>query len=157
MQMDLDIPSISAIIAAAGVLVGVTLTVMELRNLVKQRQTDLITNLYSIYSSEGFQKEWYKFMTEETDDYNTYRKKHEVEIPPSALFFNEIGILLSERLIDLHLVNRLFGGVVMNYWKKAKPMLESGRRELNQPRWGWGLEYLCNEIQKLQQVGVKDA
>jgi hypothetical protein len=150
----LDIPSISAIVAAVGVLVGVTLTVLELRNLVKQRQTDLITHLYSIYASEGFQKEWHTFMTEETNDYNTYRKKYGVEIPPSALFFNEIGVLLSEKLINLHLVNRLFGGVLMNYWKKAKPILESGRTELNQPKWGWGLEYLANEIQKLQQTGV---
>ena len=40
-----DITEISAIVAAAGVLVGVVFTVMELRNLVKQRQTDLVTQL----------------------------------------------------------------------------------------------------------------
>jgi len=34
----LDIPSISAVVAAAGVIIGVVLTVIELRNLVKQRQ-----------------------------------------------------------------------------------------------------------------------
>jgi hypothetical protein len=151
----LDIPSISAIVAVIGVLVGVVLTVLELRNLVKQRQTDLITNLYSIYASEGFQKEWHIFMTEETNDYNTYRKKYAVEIPPTALFFNEIGVLLNKKLINIDLVNSLFGGVISNYWNRAKPLLESGRKELNSPRWGWGLEYLCNEIQKLQQTGVK--
>lgn len=150
-----DITEISAVVAAVGVLVGVVFTVLELRNLVKQRQTDLITNLYSVYASEGFQKEWHTFMTEKTGDYNTYREKYGVEIPPCGLFFNEIGVLLSERLISLHMVNRLFGGVLLNYWKRAKPFLESGRRELNQPQWGWGLEYLCNEIQRLQQAGVK--
>jgi len=36
----LDIPSISAIVAAVGVIVGFVFTVLELRNLVKARQTD---------------------------------------------------------------------------------------------------------------------
>jgi hypothetical protein len=35
----LDIPSISAIIAAVGVTIGVVLTVLEIRNLVDTRQT----------------------------------------------------------------------------------------------------------------------
>jgi hypothetical protein len=115
----------------------------------------LVTKLYSIYASEGFQKEWHVFMAEETNDYNTYRKKYAIGIPPTALFFNEIGVLLSKKLVDIDLVDSLFGGVLMRYWQRAKPLLESGRRELNEPRWGWGLEYLGNEMlkrrQKLQQ------
>lgn len=153
-MFELDITSISAIIAAIGVLIGVALTVLELRNLVKQRKTELVTSLYSIYASEQFQKEWYIFMAEEINDYNVYRKKYAIEIPPTALFFNEIGVLLGEKLVDIRLVNSLFGGVIMKYWKRAKPILESGRIELNSPRWGWGLEYLCDEIQKLQQTKV---
>ena len=50
----LDIPSISAIVAAAGVLTGVVIAVVELRNMVKQRQTDLLARLYSTMIS----KEW---------------------------------------------------------------------------------------------------
>jgi hypothetical protein len=42
----LHIPSISAMIAVAGVIIGVTLTTIELRNLVKQRQTDFVIRLY---------------------------------------------------------------------------------------------------------------
>lgn len=145
-----DISEMSTIVAAVGVLIGVVLTVVELRNLVKQRKTDLVTNLYSIYSSEGFQKEWHTFMTEELGSLNTYQDKFGVEFPPSAVFFNEIGILLEKGLIDVNLVNSLFGGVIPRYWKKFKPFLETCRREINQPKLGRGLEYLGNEIQKLQ-------
>jgi len=49
----LDIPSISVMVAAAGVIVGVVFTVLELRNLIKQRQTDLVTRLYSIMGSSS--------------------------------------------------------------------------------------------------------
>jgi len=145
-----DITEISAVVAAAGVLVGVILTVLELRHLVKQRKTDLVTNLYSIYSSEAFQKEWHTFMTEELGSLKTYQEKFAVEFPPSAVFFNEIGILLEKGLIDVNLVNSLFGGVIPRYWKKMNPFLETCRREINQPKLGRGLEYLGNEIQKLQ-------
>jgi hypothetical protein len=144
------ISEISTVVAAAGVLIGVVLTVVELRNLVKQRKTDLVTNLYSIYSSEGFQKEWHTFMTEELGSLNTYQDKFGVEFPPSAVFFNEIGILLEKGLIDVNLVNSLFGGVIPRYWKKFKPFLVTCRKEIGQPKLGRGLEYLGNEIQKLQ-------
>jgi hypothetical protein len=53
-MFELDIPSISAIVAATGVLVGVVLTVIELRNLVKQRQTDLVIRLSSDIRSREF-------------------------------------------------------------------------------------------------------
>jgi len=146
----LDIPSISAIVAAVGVLVGVVLTVLELRHLVKQRKTDLITNLYSIYCSEAFQKGWHTFMAEELTSLKAYQEKFEVEFPPSAVFFNEIGILLEKGLVDVNLVNSLFGGVVPRYWKKMKPFLAICRNEVGQPKLGRGIEYLGNEIEKLQ-------
>ncbi len=152
-----DIQTVSIVIASAGVFVAAAYYILQIRHQSKMRQTDLVARLYSIYASEGFQKEWFTLMEEETNDYNTYRKKYAVEIPPTALFFNEIGVLLSKKLIDIDLVNRLFGGIIMRYWERVRPILESGRRELNSPKWGWGLEYLCNEMlkrqQKLQQEG----
>lgn len=145
-----DISEMSTIVAAAGVLIGVVLTVLELRHLVKQRKTDLVTDLYSIYCSEGFQKEWHVFMTEDLGSLKTYQEKFGVEFPPSAVFFNEIGILLEKGLVDVNLVNSLFGGVVPRYWKKMKPFLEICRKEIGQPKLGRGIEYLGNEIEKLQ-------
>ena len=151
-----DIQTVSIAIASTGVFVAAIYYMFMLRHQSKMRQTELVTRLYSIYASEGFQKEWFTLMEEKTNDYNTYRKKYAVEIPPTALFFNEIGVLLSKKLIDIDLVNRLFGGVISRYWERVNPILESGRRELNSPKWGWGLEYLCNEVLKRQQKLEQD-
>jgi len=145
-----DIQTVSIVIASASVVAGVVYYVLQLRHQTKMRKTDLVTNLYSIYSSEGFQKEWHTFMTEELGTLKAYQEKFGVEFPPSAVFFNEVGILLEKGLIDVDLVNSLFGGVIPRYWKKCKPFLETCRREINQPKLGRGLEYLGNEIQKLQ-------
>ena len=56
----LDIPSISTIIAAIGVIIGVVLTVLEIRNLVDTRQTDLVIRLYSTFGSKEVQDAWEK-------------------------------------------------------------------------------------------------
>jgi hypothetical protein len=144
-----DIQTVSIVIASASVVAGVIYYALQLRNQAKQRQTELVTRLYSTYASEAFQKEWHIFMRE-SSDLKTYQEKFAVEFPPSAVFFNEIGILLEKKLIDVDLVNSLFGGVILRYAERAKPFLESCRRELNSPRLGWGLEYLFNEMQKLQ-------
>jgi cytosine/uracil/thiamine/allantoin permease len=41
-MFELDVSSLSAIIAAIGVMIGVILTVLEVRNWVNTRQTDLV-------------------------------------------------------------------------------------------------------------------
>ncbi len=56
----LDIPSISAVVAATGVIVGVILTIVKLRNLVKQRQTDLMHAC--IYTSRTLFVHLYTFL-----------------------------------------------------------------------------------------------
>jgi hypothetical protein len=142
--------TVSLGVASASIVVAVVYYIIQIQQQKKIRQTDLVTNLYSTYSSEAFQKEWHKFMTEELGTLKAYQEKFGMEYPPSAVFFNEVGILLEKGLIDIDLVNSLFGGVIPRYWKKLKPFLESCRMEVKQPNLGRGLEYLGNEIQKLQ-------
>jgi len=154
----LDIASISGIVAAVGVMVGVVFTVMELRNLVKQRQTDIIVNLYSVFATEEFQKEMFTLMTDtEVKDYNTFRKKYAVNVPPTGLFFEEVGVLLSRNLADIGLISNLFGPLAIGLWEKSKPITEDARKQLNSPGFGSGFEYLYKELQKRQQLASKTA
>jgi hypothetical protein len=71
-----DITEVSAIVAAAGVLVGVVWYILDMRNQTRLRPTDLVTRLYSVFATEKFQKEVFTRMTDtEIKDYNTSRKK----------------------------------------------------------------------------------
>jgi len=49
---------------------------LELRNVVKQRQTDLVMRLHSTFASNEFQKEYMKLLNLEFRDYDDYVKKH---------------------------------------------------------------------------------
>lgn len=112
----LDIPSASAIVAAAGVLIGVVLAVFQLRDFVKTRQTDLIMRLYSHFGSKEIQEAYFAIRTMEFKDYNEYMKKYGPPTGPTlaqvCMFFNGIGVLLQKKLVDAELVDILFGAEI---------------------------------------------
>jgi hypothetical protein len=147
----LDIPSITGIVAAVGVIVGVVLTVLQLRDLVKTRQTDLVVRLYSTFGSKESQEAWKKLRAREFKDYNDYEKKHGwSEVYQLGIFFEGIGVLLHRKLIDIELVDDLFTAPVKLTWEKVKPIAEELRKRDIPTAWEW-FEHLYNELQKREQ------
>jgi len=157
----LDIPSISAIVAAAGVLIGVVLTVLEIRNLVDTRQTDLVIRLYTTFGSNELQDAWEKTQTREYVDFDSYRKEYGLrEVNEVGWFFEGVGVLLHKKHVDIALVDDLFSSPVKRAWEKLKPIAEGERKQTNRAQiWEW-FEYLYNEMQKreqqLQQRGAQN-
>jgi hypothetical protein len=65
-------------------------------------------------------------------------------------FYEEIGVLLEEGLIDVNLVIQLIGGTFRLYWEKFEPYVLERRIRDNYPRYYDKMEYLYNEIEKLR-------
>jgi hypothetical protein len=155
-----DITEISAIVAAAGVMVGVILTVLELRNLLRQRKTDLVTSLYSsTFNNKEFTEAGLLVMSLEYKDYGDFVKKYGqmnakepiwVAVNLATNFFNELGILLHEKSVRAKTIDELFGYRVALFWEKLKPLIDGMRKQLN-PRVSEWFEYLYNEMQRFQQ------
>ena len=160
----LDIPSISAIVAAIGVLIGASLTVLQIRGLVKTRQTDLVMKLYSTFGDKQFQDAWVETLRMKFTDYQNYLEKYgstsEKPVYASvnivASFFEGIGILLRRKLIDIALVDDLFSSDIIITWHKMKPIIEGWRKQFNRPQMSEWFEYLCNEMQKREQTLSKN-
>jgi len=57
--------------------------------------------------------------------------------------FDEVGVLLQRRLVDIGLVDALFGDAVKDVWEKVKPITPIHGRE--------PFEYLYNELKKREQ------
>ena len=152
----IDIASISAVLAAVGVTVGVVFTVMELRNLVKTRQTDLVVRIHSTVGSKDFLEAWEKFIDREMTDYDSYKKKYGfVELNTLEGFFSGIGVLLRRKLIDIGLVGDFFSMEVKMYWDKLKPFAQEVRQIRKTPKAYSNIEYLYNEMQKREQQIAK--
>jgi len=160
----LDIQSASAIVAALGVVVGVTLTVQELRHLRKQRQTDLLVRLapwLNMSSSELLQA-YVKVLNLEFKDYDDFVKKYgpplaekpeQMAIMTVGNYFEAIGTLLRRKLLDVDLVWDYWGETFVTLWqKKYQLYVEGVRKEFNQPEFGDYGEYLFCEMQKRQQL-----
>jgi hypothetical protein len=158
----LDVASVSAIVASVGVLIGVGLTFLEIRHLVKQRQTDLIMRLYSRFGGEGFQRILEKgVLRGEALSFHEYEEKYGLASWVTInTFFEGIGVLLYRKLIDIRLVDDLFTAPVNMVWDKMKDGIAEARKEFGQPTIFEWFEYLYNEMkrreQQLQRGGVKN-
>jgi hypothetical protein len=147
----LDISSISAIVAAIGVLVGVALTVLELRDFVKTRQTDLVMKLYSTFGSREFLEASARVHVA-AKDYESFLNKHGwTDVIQVGTFYEGIGVLLNRRLIDIDLVDKLFSEPIKFTWKSMKPIIDADRKRYNSPRMFEWFEYLWCEIREREQ------
>jgi hypothetical protein len=149
-----DITEISAVVAAAGVLVGVVYYILDMRNQAKLRQTDMVMRLYDKFGSTEFQKAYQKMMDLEYEDYSDYVKRYwtnaEVKAAGATVnfFFEGVGVLVKRKLISMDLVDDLLSTNIMLTWEKRKPTVEGYRKKFSRPQaWEW-FEYLYNEMKK---------
>ena len=155
-----DVTEISAVVAAAGVLVGVAYYILDMRNQTRIRKTDLLTRLYtSTYTSKEFMDAFWKVMNLQVKDYEDYVRQYgslnETDNSMNRAYFTVVGyyelvgVLLYRKLIDLVTVHDVFGtGNPMMLFEKVKPILVGFRRESNEPSALLGFEYLCDELKR---------
>jgi hypothetical protein len=167
-----DIQTVSIMLASASVIAGVIYYALQLRHqararqdMVKARHADLLMRLYSTYGSKEFQEALWKVHNLEFEDYNEYLEKYgsTALVTPAnraiwtvGWFFNGMGLLLHSRLVDIDQVDDLFGYAVIWMWEIVKPVIFEGYRP--QPKMQKSMqwfEYLYNEIEKREQIGVK--
>ena len=155
----IGITEISAIVAAAGVLVGVAYYILDMRNQARTRQTDMVLRLYSTFSSEEFQitlAQIDNLKFQNTDDFlQKYGSKVNAEVwgkwQSVAAFFEQVGVLLHRKLINISLVDDLLTTDVKQQWERMAPVILDIRKRLDSPQiWEW-FEYLYNEMKKREQ------
>jgi hypothetical protein len=142
----IDIPTISAIVVAAGVLIGLFFTLLELRHLARTRKTDVIMRIYDRFSS--------KEMVEAISSVGQLRFKPMEPMPSEKLtgvvqvstLFEGLGVLLEKGLIDVELVDSLFGPSLDTLWEPIRPFIYSTREALKQPFMFSHFEYLHNRL-----------
>jgi hypothetical protein len=154
-----DVQTVSIVVATASVVVGVVFAVLQLRDFVKTRQTDLIMRLYSRYGSEGFQKsqeKLWKRLGEEGLNFHDYVEKYGsdglvAEWVTVGTFFEGVGILLYRKLINIGLVDDLFTAPTKMAWDRMKNSIIEARKEYCQPTIFEWFEYLYSELVKRER------
>jgi hypothetical protein len=162
MSMELGITEISAIIAAAGVLIGVAYYILDMRHQNKIRRTDLDLRLYSIAFSSEFQDAYRKIGNLQVKDYEDYVKhgpwssESPVWTDPMqkafstvVSFYGLLGQLLRRNLIDIELVNDwIASSYPMTLYEKVKPIIIGIRKDAKQPTTNIAFRYFIDEFNR---------
>jgi hypothetical protein len=151
-----DITEISAVVAAAGVLVGVVYYILDMRHQSTIKKTDLLIRLYSTMSSSEFIDAEWKVLSLQIKDYQEYVRQYgslfsenpmHKALALVASFYELLGNLLFRNLVDIGSVYDVMGGNTPKMlYEKIKPIVLGARRETNEPYAFAGFEYLCNEL-----------
>ena len=151
----MDLASASIIIASISVIVGVILTILQLRDQVKNRQAQLVVQLYSQFSNPEFLEnldhtlDHYKDFNPDNlpeDWEGGWKNKRMISV---MAFFEGIGVLVKRKLIDINLVADMLSTPIITVWKAMEPYVMSRRKALQRNQvWDW-FEFLYHRIQKI--------
>jgi len=163
-MVEITVPLVLQFLQTVGILVGIIYYIMTIRSTRKNqkmqletRQAQLFTQLFSEFRSAENLRLYGKALQMTWDDYDDFVKKYGLEeweerVPFAHMsqFYEEIGVLLEEGLIDVNLVINLLGGTFRFFWEKFEPIVLERRIRDNIPHYYDKMEYLYNEIEKLR-------
>jgi hypothetical protein len=116
------------------------------------KQTDLLLRLYTFSTNREWLEAWQRINQTEMTDWASYSKKYgTVGFNIMLNSYNALGLLLQKGLIDTRLVDEVLPGQVPIIWEITKPLIESVRKQSDNPRLGFAFEYLYNEMKKREQ------
>lgn len=70
------------------------------------------------------------------------------------MYFEELGVFVQMKLLDLDQVEKLLHRYVERMWEMLKPLVEEFRTVMKDPQLRQGWEYLYSEMKKRKQRSV---
>jgi len=154
-----DIQTVSVLIAAMSVAVGMVVGIIQFRNLVKTRQIQLYLDLYN----RLMEKELHQYANEilllwKWENPNDFFEKygpesHLDEWLKFSLFtsvLENMGLILHENLVNVGFVAILIGSIIQSFWERYEPILIEMRRRYNTPKIMPMTEYLYNQVKQVR-------
>lgn len=144
--------AISTIVATLGIIIGVIFTLFELRHFRKTRKTEIIMKIYDRFSSRELVEAINKVGNSKFTNIEDYTKNYGfTEVAEIAVLFEGLGVLLEQDLIDIDLVDSLFGPTLDVLWVRIKPIIDAMRKGLNEPFFFSHFEQLVERLSTYRQ------
>jgi hypothetical protein len=143
----IDIPTATSIVTMLSIIVGVAFTVFEVRHLNQVRRTDIIMRIYDRFGEREVVEALNRVGNAKFENITDYHKTYGfTDISLVAELFEGVGVLLEQKLIDIKMVDRLFGPTLNLLWVRMKPVIYAMREGLKEPFFFSHFEYLVNQI-----------
>jgi len=137
----------------AGLLVGIFYYVTTLRNQSKARKTQLYLQLVNKFSQSDYIEALVKFNALEwstaedlIEDFGNLEGRK--TIATLGNWYEGLGVLVKENLLDIRVVALLLTGLVIQFWDKFIPVIDEAREAWGSPRVFIEAEYLYNQLMK---------
>ena len=149
--------SASYIAGALGVCIAAVYYVLNMRTTLQTRQAQLFMQLYSIYESKEFLRDYTDIWRYEYSDINDWMQKYHPLKNPDAYasfmrvgrFYEGVGILVEKKLISMDLVMELMREAILYNWDRLKVYAYGQREITHMPIWVH-FENLANDVRTKQ-------
>jgi hypothetical protein len=147
-----EITTIATIVTTASVLIGVIFTILELLHLSKARKTDIIMRIYDRFSTKETVESMNKVGNAKFASLKEYQEKYGfVEAVEIASLFEGIGVLLEQKLIDIKMVDTLFGPTLNMLWRNMETVIQWMREGMKEPFFFSHYEYLITKLNEYRK------
>jgi len=140
-----DIVEISAMVAAAGVLVGVVYYILDIRYNMRAREMEICRLVTSDFASEQGIQRYATMMNMKWKDYEDFVEKYEYSNPEMMgkwisqfLAWENMGVLIKNKIVTAEKLYDTGGFGAILGWEKFKEIIQR-RRDV-----AWGRDFLSN-------------
>ena len=165
MQLPFTIEQIGVFIAVISIIIGMILGLQSAKDWSKDRNA----GLYLQYQLEAFNTDFMENLLEinvtwSWSNNEDFWKKYGPETNPKAFakflsvgtIFDSLGVLLKRKYIPVTMVPELVIIAVRDFWGKVEPVAAQLGKDMMHPKAFQNIEYLYNEIQKIQKKPTKN-
>jgi hypothetical protein len=159
----LDLQTISALVAAVSVVVGVIMSVISIlasiRNFSNSRKAQLFLQLNERASEEDFIRKAYDLLSWTWSDVTEFRKKYasdDTALPvfiSVSTFYDSMGTLVKNGLTEAKFMPRMMAITLVQFWEKISPIVEELENIWGSPGLYDNVEFLYHEVRKLGYSG----
>jgi len=155
-----ELSLIRDLIAIFGVIAGFSYYVLTVRNTNRARKTQVVMTLSNMLNSETTNRNYITLLSMQWEDFDDFHKKYDSTANPDHFairwnlwkFYDNLGYMLNQNIVDTDMVYYLFGGpLCVQFWSKFEPIIMEQRKLYTDPDWFRWWEFLFNEVQKFRE------
>nr|ADQ54405.1 hypothetical protein E37-7F_22 [uncultured marine crenarchaeote E37-7F] len=156
-MIELNIETISIILACGSIIVGVASVVDKNRREIKTREANLFMQSRPNATKEGLKSLQEVMIRQDWTTWDEYKEKYSSKVNPEAAaevvyitgVFQTWGVLVREKLIDPKLIYRTFPRAPIRYWERLKPYVMGVRELYGNPHEFDAFEWLDNKMKEM--------
>ena len=161
-----DIETVSVSLAALSVVLGVIYYILNLRDqkrnmklTLETRQAQLFMQINAQWRDRDFIKRFYDMLNNwKYTDVKDFWSKYGQDVNEDAFvtmveigwYFESVGQLLRDGLIDVKLVDAMYSDRLIRLWEKSYTIIEGLRKVHHNPDYYGNYEYLYKELKRRQ-------